>query len=272
MAKAFSVASWNVEHFRNEGSRPDRVIQFIEEQEPDVFALYEVEGREVFPDLVARMPRYSFFITEGAQVQEILVGVCPHLTAFFTQRTEFKSGDTYLRPGSLLTITRDEVHYPLLFMHMRSGGDPKGLGLRDDMLARAFEFRNILDKAPGAEGAANYIFLGDLNTMGMSYRYVPQRAIKAEDEIKKVEETAKRYRMRLLSKDAPATWSNGSESSIPPSNLDHVIAADHLEFKSFGGAEVSVRGWPKLSTASQQDRWIEDYSDHGLLYFEVQKV
>ena len=78
--------------------------------------------------------------------------------------------------------------------------------------------------------------------------------------------------MRLLTKDEPATWSNGSQSSLRPSNLDHVVAADHLEFKGFSGAEVKVLGWPKLSTAASQDEWIENYSDHALLYFEVQKL
>ena len=78
--------------------------------------------------------------------------------------------------------------------------------------------------------------------------------------------------MCILPKDAPATWSNGSTSSIRPSNLDFVVAADHVEFKKFSGAEVTVRGWPKLSTPAQQDKWIRDFSDHGLLYFEVQRV
>jgi hypothetical protein len=199
-----------------------------------------------------RRKKYSFFITEGEQVQEILVGVAPHLTAFFTQRTEFKTGDTYLRPGSLLTITIDDVHYPILFLHAKSGGDPKGMGLRDDIIQRAFDFRGVLDKAPGAAGTANYIFLGDLNTMGMKYTYVSERSIKAEHEIKRIEETAKRHSMRLLTKDEPATRSNGSQSSLRPSNLDHVVAADHLEFKGFSGAEVTVLGWPKLSTAAAQ--------------------
>ncbi len=32
------------------------------------------------------------------------------------------------------------------------------------------------------------------------------------------------------------------------------------------------RGWPKLATTAQQDKWIRDFSDHGLLYFEVQRA
>ena len=45
-----------------------------------------------------------------------------------------------------------------------------------------------------------------------------------------------------------------------------------VDFKQFSGADVDVRGWPALDTAAKQDKWIEDFSDHGLLYLEVQKI
>jgi hypothetical protein len=69
MAKAFSVASWNVEHFKSQGvsSRVNDVVEFLAEQRPDVFALYEVEGREVFEALTTLMPEYTFHITEGSR-------------------------------------------------------------------------------------------------------------------------------------------------------------------------------------------------------------
>ena len=35
MAKAFSLASWNVEHFKNDKTRIKRVISFLREQDPD---------------------------------------------------------------------------------------------------------------------------------------------------------------------------------------------------------------------------------------------
>jgi hypothetical protein len=271
MVTAFSVASWNVEHFKQGPERIKRIIDFMNCQTPDVFALYEVEGSEVFQSLVSQMHNYTFHITEGPQVQEILLGVRHGLTAFFTQKLEFKGGVTTLRPGALLTITISNTHYPLLFLHTASGNNPRGLGLRDDMLIRACKFRKVLDKA-GGDGRANYIFLGDLNTMGMVYHYVKGKNISPDDELTKLDRQAKRYDMRFLKKDVPATWSNGSTSSIPPSNLDHVIAANHLRFTPFGDAEVSARGWPKEPTPAEQDQWIHEYSDHALLYFEVHRV
>jgi hypothetical protein len=272
MAKALSVASWNIEHFKKDSDRIGRVVDFLNSQDPDVFGIYEVEGSQVFDALVNRMPNYTFHITEGPQVQEILVGVRHGFTAFFTQKVEFKGGVSTLRPGALLTVTVDGQHYPLLFLHTASDNDPRGLGLRDDMLEHACNLRTALDEAAGGKGLANYLFLGDLNTMGMVYKYVKGKSISPEVEIEKLGKRAKRSSMRFLSKDAPATWWNGSKSSMAPSNLDHVVAADHLEFKLFGNAEVTVRGWPKESATAKQDQWISQHSDHGLLYFEIQKV
>jgi hypothetical protein len=88
MAKVFSVASWNVEHFKDDptGARVNRVVDFVKVQSPDVFGLFEVEGATIFESLMTRMPDYTFQITEGPQTQEILVGVRKTLSAFITQR------------------------------------------------------------------------------------------------------------------------------------------------------------------------------------------
>lgn len=270
MAKLFSLASWNVEHFRNPDSRVDRVVDFLVGLgPPDVFALYEVEGKEVYEALVTKMPGYTFHITEGPEVQEILVGVASHLTAFFTQRLEFNEGMQFLRPGALLTVTVDGEAYPILFLHTKSGTEPLGLGLRDDMFRRALSFKLVLDKAAG--GDANYLFLGDLNVMGMEYIYLRDRDIRPEQERNRMRLLAESRGMKLLEKSAPATWWNGSTSSVPPSDLDQVVAAEHLSFEDLGGADVRVMGWPELSTAAEQDEWIARYSDHGCLYLEFRR-
>lgn len=272
MAKAFSLVSWNVEHFENDPPRVQRIVAQIVAQDPDVFALYEVQGKDVFEALTAAMPGYTFHITEGPEVQEILVGVRGGISAFFTQRVAFKSGVYLMRPGAFLTVTVGGASYSILFLHTASGNDPRGLGLRDDMLLRACDFRKTLDQASAANGPANYLFLGDFNTMGMQYRYVAGHNLQPTDELAKLAEEASRVGMRVLTKDVTATWSNGSTSSTPPSNLDHVVAADHLGFRQFSGCDVTVRGWPKEPTPGAQDAWISSYSDHGQLYLEVQQV
>jgi len=274
MAKLFSIASWNVEHFKEDASRVGRVVQFLDDQKPDLFALYEVEGATVWKTIMAKMPGYTFQITEGPQTQEILVGVKKTMTAFITQKIEFKSGTTHMRPGQLVTVDVGGEEYAILFLHVASGTNPRGMGLRDDMIERALEFRRVLDKAAGGAQKANYLFLGYLNSMGLEYPF--KHNIPAVDEIKKWEKRASRkaISMRRLDKTHPNSWSNGSESSIPPSNLDHVFAAKHLKFKFFknedgSDAEVDVRGWVEKKTAASRDKWIDDFSDHSLLYLEV---
>jgi len=283
MAKAFSIASWNVEHFRKPASnasaakkkayneRKPRVVQFIKDQQPDVITIYEVEGKEIYNDLASTMTGYSFHITEGAQVQEILVGVKHGIDAFFTQKIAFKSGSSYLRPGALLTVNVDSEVYSLLFLHTKSGADPKGFGLRDDMLQKSVKFRKILNKASTSENGANYIFMGDLNTMGMRYPY--KKSIDFSFELKRADNLASRYyKMRRLTKTHAFTYCNGSKSSYPKSDLDHVYASKHLQFKQFSESDVKVTGWVDANDDATMDKWIEEYSDHSLLYMEVQKV
>jgi len=82
--------------------------------------------------------------------------------------------------------------------------------------------------------------------------------------------------MRRLAKTHDLSWFNGSQSSLPPSNLDHVYASGNLAFRRFrhpegGTAEVAVRGWVNDPTVAGKDAWIGRYSDHSLRYFEVQR-
>jgi exonuclease III len=278
IAKAFSVASWNVEHFgalEKKSKKPlkpiNPIINFLAQQKADVIAVYEVRGRYVFRPRLSAMPEYQFHITEGPQMQEILVGIQRELSALVTQKLEFKSGQTTLRPGVLVTGLVDGQYYPLLFLHLKSKPDPKGFGLRDDMLYRSLKFRTVLDQEAGGAGQANYIFLGDLNTMGFDYHY-KKHDIAAADELAELDRKASYRKMRRLKKSLDLTWWNDEAQYEPGSNLDHIVAAKHLSFKTIDGAEVSVRGWPEETTAAKKKAWIKKYSDHALLYFEVQKV
>ncbi len=289
MAKAFSVLSWNIEHLSGKtAGRVKRVVTALKAENPDVFALYEIEGKDIYQDISSRMQGYSFHITEGPQTQEILVGVKGKFTAFFSQRVQFKSGNDRLRPGAMLSIKLDSKDYTLLFLHLKSLTKPVGLGLRDDQFERIFKLKKKLDKNLPANKRANLIALGDLNTMGMNYRG-RKHDIPASVELDKLDKDMKRnsVKMRRLGKTTPNTWSNGSTSSYTPSNLDHVVVSDHMAFKFWnnkmpvnedpsdcppGKSEVDVRGWVDQASIAKQDKWIKEYSDHSYLIFEVSKV
>lgn len=63
MAKILSFLSWNVENFHNQTSRVNRVVDKVANKNPDVFALYEVKGGQVFQAMVSKMPGYTFAVT-----------------------------------------------------------------------------------------------------------------------------------------------------------------------------------------------------------------
>jgi exonuclease III len=269
MAKAFSVASWNIEHMKDADPRNAARMQFLAGHKPDVLALYEVEGKDVWREVMAAFPKYSFFITEGQNTQEILLGVGPRVTGFLTQKVEFAGRQAYMRPGAFLTVRAGGTDYSLLFLHVASDNDPRGFGLRADMIDRAFTFRAVLDKAAG--GPANYMFLGDLNLMGMDFEHgkeagrIQRVQVTAQLEVTRLAYAAAAANMRVLPKTRTATWRDLDQTS----DLDWVVAANHLRFRRFaGGSEVDVRGWPALPEAEQVP-WTKDFSDHGLLYFEV---
>lgn len=82
--------------------------------------------------------------------------------------------------------------------------------------------------------------------------------------------------MWRLSKTHDTTWTGGSQSELPDSNLDHVYASKNLSFRQYPNEhgvlkDVDVRGWVN-HIGVDRDRWLHDYSDHSLLYFEVQQI
>ena len=222
-------------------------------------------------------PDHRFHLTEGKQSQEIFIGVHRSFQTFSTQRLEFKTGREYQRPGLLLTVRVGGVDYSLLFLHIRSGSGTEDFGLRDAALSHAYRLKKALDKASG--GSANFIFLGDLNTMGIDdpVPYSKTMDLSPEEEVARIADWAKRRDMLLLSKEKTAidgankevTWYNGS-SGYTPTNLDHVVASDHLQIRSQGNGpfNVTLLGWTKLAQ-SQWAAWFSEYSDHAMLYFEI---
>jgi hypothetical protein len=112
----------------------------------------------------------------------------------------------------------------------------------------------------------------------MGLDYPNNHDINAAEELDRWDYRARRYYdMRRLSKTHEVTWSNGSGSTIPDSNLDHVYASDTLQFRQYNRpdgtqADVEVSGWINEATQVARDQWIDDYSDHCILFLEVQRV
>ena len=221
--KKFSLLSWNVEHFRLSSKDVPGIITHIQEFNPDVMAIYEVEGKDVYTHMVTSFPQYTFSITEGPQTQEILVGVRGGFTAFFTQLVEFKSGNTFLRPGLLLSLRITNEDYTILFLHTKSLSRPIGLGIRDDQFYHAFNLKKKLYEVAGGVNKSKFMVVGDLNTMGMVYPF--DKGIDYKIELQKLEKDSQKVGMRFLLKNYEKTWTDGRRFS----NLDHVLSSSNLE-------------------------------------------
>ena len=271
-----TVVTWNVKHFKRRVNAPadqnrvDRVVALPNAQQPDVFALFEVSGSEVFSTIVREMPGYSISITEGAQTQETLVASRHDLHTFTTQRLEFKSGARSLRPGALLTVIDGDRIYPLLFLHLKSFPDPAGYGIRTDQLEKAFAFRNTLAESTQALDFedARYVFAGDFNTMGMNLTF-SDGDIDESDEIVRLDDAATARGMTLAPKTENVTWH--APRSATTSDLDHVVHGNNVTLvTAVGHAEpVQVVGWPQEAGEPAQRAWVRDFSDHALLRFTI---
>ena len=283
--KPLKIMTWNIEHFNGRGgikkstkaqrkNRVKRVIEYILLEDPDVFGISEVTSSEVYEIFTRHLPGYSFHITDGDQSMEILIGVKDGFTSFFRQKDQFKRNNIYLRPGALLTLRIEDIHIPILFTHLKSASTPEGFGLRDAMYEQIFKLKKKLDEAqktlPGNQDKSNFIVLGDMNTMGLDYYYSPD-LVTIDKEIEVLTEKLDRRGMKALKKSHPHTFYNGSNSKYPPSNLDHVFAAEHLTFDVISGGDVNVRvaGWAEKSSTSDKNRWVEQYSDHAPLIFTL---
>ena len=267
MPNHLSFLSWNVENFHSDPTRVPRVVNFIVDQNPDVFALYEVKGRQVFEDVVAKMPDYHITVTESESVPEILVGVRNSFFSFVTQKNEITSKVPTLRPGALATVTVNGKRISFLFLHLKSFDEPRSWGLRDDMFSHVASLKRKIEKDLPNGQPANFIAVGDLNTMGMSAAYNDRLDIDGSAELEFVDRRmeAKVNGMRRLKKSHDVTWWNG-KTTYDPSDLDHVYAAKHLEFEPQpGGSPISVRGWVEKASEDDQILWIDENSDHCAL-------
>ena len=199
-------------------------------------------GKDVFRAMVTRFAGYAFSITEGPQTQEILIAVRGGISAFVTQRNEFKRSNPHLRPGALLTVTNSSGQsLPILFAHLKSSPSPEGFGLRDAMFQKVKRLKKKINEQ--ADGDSEMILVGDLNTMGLNITH-SKKDLSGQEEIARVEKVLRTAGLRNLSKSHPFTYSEGSSSRYKPAALDHVFATDGLKFRAqCSGAEVLVGGW-----------------------------
>ena len=274
---SFTFLSWNVEHFDQKPGRVKQVAEAIKSAHPggkpiDVMGIMEVKHIDVMKLMLNEFPGYDFYLTDGPQVQEILVGVRRGVfeQKIFTQKREFKAGSESLRPGALMAVReKNAPHWTqLLFLHTDSGTTAADFGNRFDMFAKIAKMRAALAKQ--ADQSDRLIALGDLNTMGLNY---PRRSKIRINGAEEIAELASFTGLDLATKDAPATWRD-SNNRIKDSDLDHVLHSPGLKLAQLGARSdgqptaIHTAGWPKLGGA-RQAQFVSTVSDHAILVGET---
>lgn len=275
----FSVVSWNVEFFGSNRpgesdaqveARIERVFDFLRSDRiaADVFAIYEVNGGQVFEPARAAFPDHQWAISEGGGSQRILVGSRIQGT-FVTHRAEFSQGFAGpLRPGMLVTVPDGGTDYPILFLHLKAADVPVDFGVRAHQHDKVRSLRKALDNAAG--GRANFVVAGDFNSVGLGLTYSAADITGDDENLRLVTMYDSSFDlMPIRSKNHRATFWNGPGSRHGPVDIDHVAAATSVTFESVDGADVEVIGWPELATDDEKRDWIEAFSDHALLRFTV---
>lgn len=280
---SIKILSWNVEHFKM-GKAAD-IAEKIKSYKPDVFGIYEVEATGIYTFMKDYFPNYALFITEGQQSQEILIACRNSFQAIkFQQKKEFKSGNPRLRPGAYLTLKYpNKGVYNFLFLHTDSGTTAVDFGNRTEMFRHAFNLKRKLDYDNGKE--VNFMMLGDLNTMGLKYPrpYKTDKIVITGTELDYLDFWADRKsgsknheklkpNVRRLSKPIGTYYSK----TYGISDLDHIMASNHMEFKpqsnfaESGKFDIKLDGWRKyLNDEVALKKFTDEISDHCLLFCEL---
>lgn len=269
------VLSWNVEEFDGQANQLDKVVDLIQDQDPDLFALYEVEDIDVLDLMRDDFGGYDFNITDGPQNKEILVGHRRNTfdQVVFSQKREFKAYNPRLRPGAFLSVRVGTEFFNFLFLHTDAGTLAKDFGNRFEMFEKIWSLKGRLDRM-NEPRPGNLVVMGDLNTMGLQYprRLVSHRLVGGGEEVEAVRHLADRAGMRILKKEFDITYNNLRVES----DLDHALASEHMSFRTLGNREadgepfaVRVRGWHQLGGQARR-RFIEHISDHSALIVELE--
>lgn len=263
---AFRTLFWNIENYSGDPARTQTLVQHIQANSPEIVGFSEIKDKAALRSILQEsLTDYDFGITDGQEGIELLAGWKRGVfaQALFTQRREFKSGNPFLRPGSLLSVKRNGTFYNVLFLHTDSGRKSTDYANRQDMFERIWSLRERLDEIE--EGVSRFLVLGDLNTMGRSASGT-NPAVTAADEISNLSNDAQQNGMRLLAKSHPNTWArvNDQGQITLQSNLDHVLVSDSVPLVNIAnGQEVLVRGWVDATTDASRLDFVEGISDHS---------
>lgn len=263
---AIRAIFWNVENYTDDNAgRAQRVVDHVAANDPEIISFSEIKDKDALRTiLMEKLTTYDFAITDGDQGIELLTGWKRGVfdQALFTQRREFKAGNTFLRPGSLLAVKQGRAYYNFLFLHMDSGTKDTDYRNRQDMFEKVWGLKERLDEIDG--NSARLVVMGDFNTMGKRPRG-GEAGVTGAQEIENLANDAQSAGMSLAKKNRDNTWadvdSNGGLNR--QSDLDHVLVSNAVSLADLGsGEKVSVRGWVDANDDAERFDFVEHISDH----------
>jgi exonuclease III len=227
-----SVLWWNVHNLKN-SEHAARVVANVKESDPDVFALGEVVAEAAYRLIAKEFPQHNFYMTFGKQSQEMLIGVRRTMQVFFSQRTEFQSGNEFFKRLGRLKRKLDNLSSGS--SHFIACGDfniQVMNYLRQKLISASDEFKNVQDELARAG-----LFFADSN-----------------------------YYSTWIDKSAQQT-----EARLDYVAVSQAIQLISQGANEKGTYSIRVRGWHNLPNGSPEiSEFINSVSNHASLYFEVE--
>jgi hypothetical protein len=275
----FSVMFWNVERYRGGGEQMALLHEDITAADPDILCLCGITDKGSLRHLIReQLHGYDISVTDDYGRVELATawrrGKFDQV--IFTQRREFGSDESQLRPGSLVSVLVDGTEYHTLFLYTDGGTSYRDYQDRLDTYDKVWDLKTSLDEISSAPDGARLLVMGDMETVGKR-RQGRYPAVESETEIEDLADQARSVGMRMLSKTHDATTIEVPGGDRPPvlMNLDHALATPNISFGILGGqtgvrsAEVRVSGWTRLDDRTR-DTYVDSISKHAPIYCEIE--
>ncbi|MEM9459358.1 MAG: endonuclease/exonuclease/phosphatase family protein [Myxococcota bacterium] len=212
-----SMVSWNIEHFPLTDQTEDAVIELVEDLQPDLVGVQEIQDREAFEDLVDRLDDYEGLI--GARGYFTRVGILYRSSAVeLLESEDLFVDDTYHFPRSALSADFDvlgaaeSTTLSFAVVHLKAFGDSQSVARRRgavDLLRGWVDERRDDD-------AGQIVIVGDWN----------DRLTDDEEDNVFLPLTEDDARAQFLTMEAAEA---GESSYIPfPSLIDHIMVTDEI--------------------------------------------
>lgn len=212
-----SMVSWNIEHFPLTDQTEDAVIELVEDLQPDLIGVQEIQDREAFEDLVDRLDDYEGLIGERGYFTR--VGILYRSSAVeLLESEDLFVDDTYHFPRSVLSADFDVLGaaepttLSFAVVHLKAFGDAQSVARRRGAIDLLREW--VDERRDDDEG--QIVIVGDWN----------DRLTDDEEDNVFLSLSEDDARAQFLTLEAAEA---GESSYIPfPSLIDHILVTDEI--------------------------------------------